>query len=494
MKSAEIQQILINLIHQVDGPAPAVLTPGQIISVLLKEVQGNAAVLTYLGQDIPARLELEIPQGTRLNCRVEQDNDGEVILKVIDGNRQAISPQDLKSIAAGLGLKDDMFSLGVIREMVRYQMPLTAETARRLSTFTNSNGLPEEDIWVPVHILRQGVPLTKQNYENVKAMITDKNYLRADIEKLSGLVQNLINSSQPGENIHRLAGAVKQALDSFHLHSNDSVDSMAVKITQAFRNLAPVFNQPESVGNGEKAQVLSAVVGRSLDTAKGEIVNKIVNRILELVENNETLKASTDKLQLINRVFSSLIQKQDEPVLKNELQAKLKQLVILLSDHSSPETKKILQASGNVLDKLEFIQNAGRSEPNRDQTVIVYSTVHYENKEEPLRLAVSYRDNRKDSNSDLARCHVEVRLQTPKLGIVRCEVGVEHRKLSVKFFVDNIQARGIIEKYQQHLVRQLENMNYQVQMLGCQIVTAETDRLFEGRQCMPELFTVNLQV
>jgi len=490
MRSADIQQILINLIRQVDGPALAVLTPGQIISVLLKEVQGNAAILTYQGQDIPARLELEIPQGTRLNCRVEQEKDGQVILRVIDGNRQAVTPQDLKSIAAGLGIKDDVFSLRVIREMARYQMPLTAETARQLTAFATSNGLAEGDIWVPVHILQQGIPLTKQNYENVKAMITDKNYLRVDIEKLSGLVQNLINSSQPGEKIHQIAESVKQDLKSFHLYSDESVNSLTVKITQAFRQLAPIYSSPDSPVAAEA----SAVFSKPLVTAKSEIVNNIVSRILELVENNETLKATTDKLQLINRLFSIINQKQDEPVLQNELQVKLKQLVTLLSDHSRPGTKELLQASANILDKLEFIQNAGKSEPNRDQTVIVYSTVHFENKEEPLRLAVSYRDKRKDSKSDPANCHVEVRLQTLRLGLVRCEVGVEHRKLSVKFFVDNEQARGIIDKYQQLLARQLEHMNYQVQMLGCQVVTAETDLLFDGRPCMPELFTVNLQV
>lgn len=427
MRSADLQRVLINLIRQVDSGSVEFI-PGQIISVVLRQVRGNSAVINYLGKNIPARLETEVPEGARLNCRVEMENGNQIVLKVLDKKIEGLSTQDVRSIAGRLGLTDSPAASAVVREMVRQEMPLVRETARLITAFAGSAEVPEEDLWIPVQMQKLGIPLRRQNYDNVKQLVRTVDYLSADIEKMSGLIEKFIKTIPQNDPLRQLGDDIKRALDPFRLNSGDKAGSVAIKLAQAFKQLT---------------NAMAAV----------------------------------------------------KPAAVTDLTSLLKKLAGSISDFRGPESRELLQAANSLLEKLEVLQQVNKAEANREQVIFIYSTVQFEDKGEPLRLAVSYRNNRRDNKRDLTKCRVEIKLHTPRLGLVKCDLEVDQRNLTLRFYAGDKTAAKVIDSHRENLTRRLEKMNFQVKMMGCHIDSPKSETLFNQSQLdVPELFRVNLRV
>jgi len=180
MRTGNISSVIFSLLREA-GPAETIqLTPGQIISVLLKEVRGNLALLSYQGKELLARLEADIPAGMRLSCLVEGEKDGTIILKMLPDSRNSFSGEALKSIITGLGLSDAEPNRLLVSEMIKQELPLTSEAARLLSAFGRSVNISPQEAWIPVFMHKLGFPLTQQMYQGVREILTNLNYLQPE--------------------------------------------------------------------------------------------------------------------------------------------------------------------------------------------------------------------------------------------------------------------------------------------------------------------------
>ncbi len=235
MRAAEIQQVIISLLNEFDKIDHIQLAPGQLISFWVKEIQGSTALLSYQGKDILARLEAGVTAGERLKCLVEGEKDGQIILRVVSGNREDSAGQTLKSIINNLGLAGDEHNLRLVSEMVKQEMPLIPETTRILSAFSRTFNVPDEDIWIPVFMHNRGIPLTQQMYSAIKELFADMNYLQAEINKLLQAGQNLSAPVRTETESVTLAALINQAVRDLIITGSDGQDAIAKKLAALFQ-------------------------------------------------------------------------------------------------------------------------------------------------------------------------------------------------------------------------------------------------------------------
>ncbi|MFA5881594.1 MAG: flagellar hook-length control protein FliK, partial [Eubacteriales bacterium] len=146
--------------------------------------------------------------------------------------------------------------------------------------------------------------------------------------------------------------------------------------------------------------------------------------------------------------------------------------------------------------KLELVQNFNsKAGTNSENIMIVYSSVRFEENQEPLRLVINYRYDDKGKKRDFSSCKVEVKLNTPGLGLVRCEVQVHDKNLALQFITENEPSGKIIDNAKDVLVKRLEEMNYSVQIQPCKVLTKQDGGfLSNDRQEVPGLFRLNVRV
>ncbi|MFA5882034.1 MAG: hypothetical protein WC834_07540, partial [Eubacteriales bacterium] len=491
MRSAEIQQAVINLLNEIGKTDTIELTPGQVISVLLKEVQGNMALLTYQGKEILAQLEAELPVGERLKCLVEGQKNGQIILKVLTGNRDA--GDTLKSIINNLGLTVDKTNLQLVTEMIKQEMPLTPDTARILSAFTRSFNVPEGDMWVPVFMLKQGIPLTQQTYQAVKALFTDMNYLQAEMNKLISATEGRAIPVKPGSELGRLAANINQAIKDLQLTGSDGQNSLVSKLTALIKLLnpepavssqgkpvvlpstlqsggpqtgsgmaqgantspantpqvntpqvnTPQVNTPQAnIPQANVPQAAAQSTVNTVPTAPGQVnpgqigspgVNlpqpsavqpnagqyilsgttqadaeasgvkpgppvpqvaekEIMARLADLADKGAAPLDKPVREEMLTRIQAVLEQASKETLPKTDLVTLLDKFTSALAENKGQDYSDLLQLAKNVMGKLELMQNFNsKAGTNSENIMIVYSSVRFEENQEPLRLVINYR-------------------------------------------------------------------------------------------------------
>ena len=167
----------------------------------------------------------------------------------------------------------------------------------------------------------------------------------------------------------------------------------------------------------------------------------------------------------------------------------------LLAEKGGPEHSELLQLTKSITDRLEFIRDFNsRVEVNRDNTLLMYSTINFEDRQEPLRLLVNYRYDKKNRKKDFTSCRVEVKLNTLSMGLVRCEIQVAERNLTLGFVTRDEQSCNTIDKLKGILARRLEDMSYAVKMLDSRVDKQEPDLFMQDDNDMSGMFQVNLRV
>ncbi len=525
MKTADIQQVMFRLITETGKTNVIELTPGQIISVLLKEVLGNMAVLAYQGKDILARLDVEVPAGERLKCLVEGEKNGQIVLRVISGNREEISAQALKNILKSLGLADDKSNLRLVTEMVKQEMPLAPDAARMLSAFVRTLNLSENEIWIPVFMYNKGIALTREMYQAVRELFSDMKYLQTELNKLIGEVQNLASTAKPGSQPAVLAADINQVLKGLYLNDTDGPEVIASKLAAVLQQL--YLFQPETTRDGTGLQSAADQVrafmagtipaagqaGSSPNAAvpvQSETVQQpaagqasgqpspaqIITRLADLAERTTLSIDKEARNQMLIRVRALLDGSNNEETAMPDLLPMLKKLAAVLTEKGGQEYSALVQLARNMAGKLELIRGFNSMpEAGREGMVIVYSSVRYDNREEPLRMVITYRHGGKNKKRDFSNCKVEIKLNTPFLGLVRCEVHINHRNLALQFTAGSEQAGRIIDSARDILFERLREMRYSVKISSCKVESGEEAVYLPGHtHDIPGLYKINLRV
>ena len=599
MRVSDVQQVIASLINEISKSDTVQLTPGQIVSVFLKEIQGDMALVNFQGKDILAKLEAEVPVGQPLKCLVEGERDGKIVLKLLTGNRDS-GGQAITNILSSLGLDGGQFNMRLVSEMIKQEMPLTPESTKMLSAFLRSINVSDGDVWIPVFMYKQGIPLTQQNFQGISEMLTNMKYLQPELGKLSGELQKIMAAVQPGDELGELATSINRAIANFQMTSSEGAGSLASKLQAVFRMLnlqpqtfpanalqaegtqagtlqtgvtqagtlqagaalggaAPAGSptagsltagsltagllltgtaQNDTMSTGQPGNIItetkvppvvqailgklvadisvipgniegtSNIVNNSSEKLAGielqsnkadaqQILNDIINRLAGLIDKTQ---GQTGKSEVVNRLFSSLHSLVEttgvDDHAKPDLTTLLGKLAASLNEKGGSDFRDLVKLTQNVAEKLEFIQNFNRNpETGRDKMMFIYSTVKFEDREEPLRLVVNYRKEGKFNNRDFSSCKVEVKLNTPNLGLVKCEIQVNDKNLTLQFVTTNEPAGKVIDRGKDTLAICLEEMKYHVKLLPCQIQPETVNSLpLAENQDIPGLFQINFRV
>jgi hypothetical protein len=227
-----------------------------------------------------------------------------------------------------------------------------------------------------------------------------------------------------------------------------------------------------------------------------EIINNIARRLTE-VALKEPGMDNAKKEQFMARLSSILDGSGDENPGKPDLLPLLNNLIEGLSKNANHNSNELLKLAQNVMDKLEILRSFNnKTEPGRENIMVMYSSVHFEDREEPLSLLVNYRYDGKNKKRDFNSCRVEVKLQTPNLGLVRCEVQVNYLNLNLQFICDNEKTRQLIDSLKDSLVDKLRQMDYQAAAAATKVENAEEGPglWLNDKPDSPGLFKINLRV
>ncbi len=639
MKAFDIGQVIFKLLHETGRADSIQLIPGQVISVLVKEVRDNMAVLSYQGKELIARLESEVPPGVNIKCLVEGEKNGRIVLKLLDSSQG--NAEFLSKVLRDLGLQVNEANIRLVTEMIRQEMPLTPETVRKLAAFAGSQGIPEGDMRVPVFMHHNGIPLNREMYRFTRELLTDIRFLSDELLQMSVYNQKLAAGAGPGTQLARLAEALHQVLRNFVLNSADGPETIAAKLAdlfslQAGRSGNPAASRPgtselqyplqqnqQSAGQSGIQQSVAAQPGSAQPgtaqpgtvqpgtiqpgtvqpgtiqpgttqpgtvqtgtvqtgaqqpgtaqtetvqsgtaqsgtvqtgaqqpgtaqsgapqpgtaqtsvpqagapqgtTLQGEMAQSEVQQP-GMQQNptapsgtmpNSTAPSGTPQIGLApNEVAGSGVAQGEMPDLGTKTEQVYSQILAvlreaggqgqkalitslaeklseLLAEKGGPEHSELLQLTKSITDRLEFIRDFNsRVEVNRDNTLLMYSTINFEDRQEPLRLLVNYRYDKKNRKQDFTSCRVEVKLNTLSMGLVRCEIQVAERSLTLGFVTRDEQSCNTIDKLKGILARRLEDMSYTVKMLDSRVDKQEQDLFMQDDNDMSGMFQVNLRV
>lgn len=239
MKTPDIKQALFNLLNQAGKTQALELIPGQVISVLPKEIRGDLALLSYQGKELLARLDVPIAVGERLRCMVEGEVNGQVILRVIPEIRSDLTGEGMRKLVAGLGVPDDIVGRRLVGEMIRQEMPLDSETTTILGSFIRSGKIPETDIWLAVLMQKNGIALSQQSFTQVKNLVTDLKFLQPDLGGLLDRLQVFIESPGTPGGLKQLATEIYELVKNLQFESSDGQEAMAGKLARAIQIVNP---------------------------------------------------------------------------------------------------------------------------------------------------------------------------------------------------------------------------------------------------------------
>lgn len=87
-------------------------------------------------------------------------------------------------------------------------------------------------------------------------------------------------------------------------------------------------------------------------------------------------------------------------------------------------------------------------------------------------------------------------MHTPNLSMVKCEVQVNYKYLSLQFICDNKKTGKLVDSVKEFLLEKLRQMNFQVNSPATKVESAEEVQgsRFHDKPDIPGLFKINLRV
>lgn len=223
--SIPINEILAQIIRSIDRTETVQLTPGQIVSLLVKQVEGSQALLTYQGKFLLAQLEAPVNPGERIRCMVEGERDGRVLLKVLPDNGRNSGDEGSRAVTGllqGLGLPLTEKNQQIVRELVRQELPVTKENLQAVSQLAQKTGAAAADLDVLTFAYKQEIPVTVKNFELIKTAFKEPDFLSAPLINLRQQLSDLVRRLPADSELRSLGEKVIALIEKMILNHTDS--------------------------------------------------------------------------------------------------------------------------------------------------------------------------------------------------------------------------------------------------------------------------------
>lgn len=263
--SAPISEIMARIIASIDRTEAVNLSPGQLISLLVKQVEGNQALLAYQGKFLLAQLEAPLVPGQRIRCMVEGERDGRVLLKMLPYN--GLNPEN----ASGRAIIDLLKQFGLpinekyehtVQALLRQELPVTRENLQAVTQLAQKTGAAVADMDILAFVFKHDIPITSKNFDLIKAAFREKDFLSTPLENLRQQVSALIRDLPADTELRRVGDKILAVIEKMTLKPGDSSGQTHVKLVDALRLLGLAGNSALAVDIEELPPVLRQLLGK----------------------------------------------------------------------------------------------------------------------------------------------------------------------------------------------------------------------------------------
>lgn len=141
------------------------LAEGKIIKAQVIKAHGNNLVLRIGNTTLNALTEVNLNKGDNLQLLVESMKDDVIKLKILPEG-EVVGKETI--LLSRMGIKPERGSESVVRELVRFKMPITLESISEINNFMRLNDLPKDVLPILLWLKSSGVKvLSKDDAEQL---------------------------------------------------------------------------------------------------------------------------------------------------------------------------------------------------------------------------------------------------------------------------------------------------------------------------------------
>lgn len=289
-----VSEILAQFIRSIDRAETVNLTPGQIISLLVKQIEGSQALLTYQGRLLMAQMETPLTPGERIRCMVEGERDGRVLLKLLtEGGQQ---PENAGSRAIDMLLKEmGLPTAGknqiIVQELLRQELPATKDNIQALGQLAQKTAANPDDTDVLVFVHKQDIPVTAKSFELIRAAFKEKDFLNTPVENLRQQITALVRDLPADSEIRALAEKINILLDKITIKQGEIPGQIQARLAEVPRLLGlptiPLISDMSTGKNGYAA--LQEIANRLPPELKQQFMDVLMPALKEALTQDAVI-------------------------------------------------------------------------------------------------------------------------------------------------------------------------------------------------------------
>ena len=294
------------------------------------KIAGEDALIKFPGKTLTAKLEVPLKAGDFINVEFKEATDDKFVLRMVSekgNNKYVISserkPENLLNL---LNIKDSPDAFPVIKEAVKYKLPLEKEfLTKAMNIIKSAGGDVKSDMAVINFIKANNLPLAAEIFKLIKNF-SKKPFVGEELDSLKDNLAFFTDNKEENLPLKDKTRNLLKSLDDFYLKSNFTKE----EIKEGLKRVVKDLYRPAEKEVFTKIQEKNAPRDETLENSEGK---------------NFEAKPQIEKKEPVVAQLRSLIKSMEKEIKAEEKGAVIK----LLKDFSVEEEKVVLK----LLDDLE---------------------------------------------------------------------------------------------------------------------------------------------
>lgn len=374
---------------------------GDTFSGKVMDIQDNNILLQMSnGKSLLAHLSegANVQRGQNLTFMVESNNDSNIVLKPLMPNEQQAVLINKALDGAQLPVTD--FNINIVKELIRLNMPLNADTLTEM--VKNANKFPDADINTLANLVRLEMPVTEENIAQFEAYKNYEHSITGELNNLSDglakLIANLAGQDNGGgaqadmglfgDIVGLFYGdeSADSAMGSASLNSvlsEDTLNEFTKALEDAARNSAENVDKNADKNQGNSGLNNNADMGNAANALNKLAQNlksgnmsvkeflsdfsSILKNNPEIKENLKELLGSKDMSALIKQMVDETLKLNPSDVAKedgiNNYYKRVKNIIEKAEDKASKSdgSQAVMKDMQSIKSNIDFMNDLNRN-------------------------------------------------------------------------------------------------------------------------------------